>query len=372
MRIVIIGAGFGGLNAAVTLQKKLNPSQHEILIISDNPQFVFRPSLIWLPFHKHSIDRFTFPLRPTFEKMDITFIENRVQAIKPKKNYILCKNGEIIHYDFLILASGASPDWRRIKGLEGESSSVYTISSALKTRKKVEELTENEPIVIGIAQGNPNQGIAYEFLFELDAFLNKQDIKCPITFFTYEKKLFEGKGKKGTARIEELMAKKQIKWYCDVSVKKIRGGHVYLNNGKHLPYSFTHILPPYKGKEFVFSSKGFKHDHGILPVKETLQSVQWDNVFVVGDANDIKGAKTGRAAEQQGILAAENIVKQLNHEPLLSYQHEQLFLTELGNEGAMLILNKLNDNGILKGTISGIFPHLLKRAFEKYYMFKYS
>ena len=41
--------------------------------------------------------------------------------------------------------------------------------------------------------------------------------------------------------------------------------------------------------------------------------------YVVGDANNIKGTKTGRAAELQGVLAVENIVKQMHHEPLRIY-----------------------------------------------------
>ncbi|CAM3811606.1 NAD(P)/FAD-dependent oxidoreductase [Cytobacillus oceanisediminis] len=372
MRIAIVGAGFGGLNAAVELRKKLKPSQFQIIVISDHPQFVFRPSLIWLPFHNHPLNKFTFPLRPLFEKIGAAFIENGVQAIKPKQNQILCKNGEIIEYDYLILASGASPDWKRIKGLEGESASVYHISSALQTRKMVKELKEDESIVIGIAQGNQTQGIAYEFLFELAAFLNEHHIKCPITFFTYEKEFFEAKSKKATSKLEKLMTKNQVKFYCNVSIEKIKGGKVYLSNRERLAYSFLLTLPPYKGKEFIFSSKGLKHENGILPVNETLQSVQWENIYVVGDANDMKGTKTGRAAEQQGILAAGNVVKQIKNEPLQSYQPDQLYIMELGNEGAMLIINQLTDNGILKGTISGVLPHMMKRAFEKYYMFKFS
>ncbi|KON86571.1 hypothetical protein AF332_06880 [Sporosarcina globispora] len=79
-------------------------------------------------------------------------------------------------------------------------------------------------------------------------------------------------------------------------------------------------MPPYKGKEFIFSSKDLEHENGIIPVNETLQSVQWKNIYVVGDANNIKGTKTGRAAELQGVLAAENIIQQMHHEPLRTIQ----------------------------------------------------
>ncbi|MED1472747.1 NAD(P)/FAD-dependent oxidoreductase [Bacillus salipaludis] len=367
MRIVIIGSGFGGLNAAVEIRKKLKHSQLVITVISDREEFIFRPSLIWIPFHKHSIKKFTFPLRPTFEKIGVNFIEKSVKSLMPKQNYVICFDNEIIEYDYLILASGASPDWARIKGIEGKSASIYDISSALKTRKRLEQINEGEPIVIGVAQENPNQGIAYEFLFELDTYLNERCIKCPMTFFTYEKELFDGNGKESTEKLEVLMAEKQIPYYCNVSIEQVDDEKVYLNNGEQLPYSFLLVLPPYKGKECIRSSKDFEHENGILPVHETLQSVQWENIYVVGDANNIKGRKTGRAAELQGILAAENIVKQIHHEPLQSFQHDTLYLMELGKEGGMFI-----KQGTLKWTTSGMIPHMMKRAFEKYYLLKFS
>jgi sulfide:quinone oxidoreductase len=372
MRIVVIGSGFGGLNAAVDIRNKLKHFQHDITVISDKENFIFRPSLIWLPFHKHSIEKITFPLRPTFEKIGVRFIEKNVQSLMPKQNYVICDDDVIIEYDYLIIAPGASPDWARIKGLEGKSASIYDISSALNVRKKLEELKEGEPIVIGVAQENQNQGIAYEFLFELDAYLNERRIKCPITFFTYEKELYEGNGKESSKKLEELLAKKHIPYFRNVSIELVDEDKIYLNNGEQLSYSFLLVLPPYKGKDCILSSKDFEHKNGILPVHETLQSVQWDNIYVVGDANNIKGTKTGRAAEHQGILAAENIVKQMHHEPLGTFQHDTLYMMELGKEGAMFIMDKSSKQGTLKWTMSGMMPHMMKRAFEKYYLLKFS
>lgn len=372
MRIVIIGGGFGGLNAAIEIRKKLNQPKHEIIIISDQADFVFRPSLIWLPFHKHSIKKFTFPLQPTFEKIGATFIEKQVKEIKPKQNHVICNDDETIEYDYLIIASGASPDWEQINGLEGKSDSVYEISSALKTKKRLQEMKDGEPIVVGIAQNNPNPGIAYEFLFELVTYLKERHMKCPITFFTYEKRLFDQNGIEPTKMLEELMTEKQITYYCNVSIEQVKDGKVDLTNGIRIPYSFLLVLPPYKGKEFIFSSKDFTHYHGILPVNEALQSSQWENIYVVGDASGLEGNKNGRAAERQGVLAADNIIRQMQQKPLRAFQHDTFYFMELGKEGAMLIISKSAKHEILKWTMSGMMPHIIKRAFEKLYILKYS
>ncbi|KON86570.1 hypothetical protein AF332_06875 [Sporosarcina globispora] len=94
------------------------------------------------------------------------------------------------------------------------------------------EIKEGQPIVIGVAQDNPNPGIAYEFLFELSAYLNEHRIKCPITFFTHEKELFDKKGKETTEKLEGLMMEKHISYYCNVSIEQVDGGKVYLDNGE--------------------------------------------------------------------------------------------------------------------------------------------
>lgn len=372
MRFVIIGSGFAGLNAAIKMKKKLKQSEHDVIVISEKDEFVFRPSLIWIPFHEHDIKNFTFLLRPTYDKIGVTFIENQVQALYPKQNQVICQNDEIIEYDYLIIATGASPDWAKIEGLETRSLAVYDLASALETKNKIESLTEGDPIVIGIAEDNPNPGIAYEFLFELNDYLDKRHIRCPITFFTYEKELYDENGSEASEKLEQLMADKQISTYRDVSIDQVDHNRIYLDNGEQLSYALLFALPPYKGKEYIFSSDDLEHKNGILPVYDTLQSVEWENIYVAGDGNNKSGIKTGRAAELQGVHVAKNIIKQMNDEPLEYFENEILYLMELGKDGAMFVMNKPIAQGSLKWTISGLIPHMMKRAFEKYYMLRFS
>ena len=48
MRVVILGGGFGGVNAALWLGDKLEGTSHEVILVTDKPDFLFRPSLIWV------------------------------------------------------------------------------------------------------------------------------------------------------------------------------------------------------------------------------------------------------------------------------------------------------------------------------------
>ncbi len=376
MRIVILGGGFGGLNAALLLGKALQSTPHEIVLLSDAPCFLFRPSLIWVPFNKRQIKEISFPLNEILQKVRVQFMQKRVVSILPKEKQILCENGTRLIYDYLIIATGAVPAWEQIEGLKGNTASVYNAHAALQTKRRVGEIKVGQPIVIGVAQQNSSQGMAYEFLFELHAFLHERNVQCPITFFTYEKELFNHKGKKVTLILEKHMKEKQISHYSDVSITKVEPGCLQLSNGVSLPYSFSLILPPYKGAEFIFASPDLDHENGLLVTNKGLQSTQWENIYVVGDANAMKEYKSGRAAEVQGKIAARNILNRIQgHSRQQEYHPDMLYVMELGTDGGMFVIRY---PGSREGTpyfewaVDGYLPHLMKLAFEKYYSWKLS
>jgi NADH dehydrogenase FAD-containing subunit len=74
--IVIIGSSFAGYTAAISLANGLK-ERHEIVVISDRDQFVFVPSLIWLPFGARVAKDISFDLVPVYRKRE-SFLRMRV------------------------------------------------------------------------------------------------------------------------------------------------------------------------------------------------------------------------------------------------------------------------------------------------------
>lgn len=379
MQIVILGGGFGGLNTALWLGEKLQDSNHEVILVADKPSFLFRPSLIWVPFGQRKIDDISIPLSPALQKAGVQFIKNKVTQILPKENKVAFQDQTTLNYDFLVIATGGFPYYEKIEGLKGNTLSIYDTEGALKTKKRVEYLKSGDPVVIGVAQGNPSPGMSYEFLFELDAYLKHKKIQSSITYFTYEQELFDHTGKKVTKLLKKHMQEKQIPHHCNVSLEKVDATQVYLSNGISVPYSFSLILPPYKGADYIFASKNLDHKNGLIPVNSYLQSIQWENIYAVGDTNiilDMPIIKNGRAAELQGQVAAENIYFQIQGKTQQKeYQNSLLGLMELGTDGGMFMIkyptSKLSSS-FIEWASDGAIPHLLKIAFEKYYLWKLS
>lgn len=378
MRVVILGGGFGGINTALKLGKKLKDSQHEIILVEKKDHFLFRPSLTWALFNKRNIEDIILPLAPLLQKVGVKFIQNKIIQVSPKYNQVILQNDTILDYDYLVIATGGLPNFEAFPGLKENTYSCYYEEDTQKANEQIKKIKSGNHILIGAADGNPCPCLSYELLFEMEDYLQQQKIKASLTYFTFEKDLFDYVGNKVSAKLEKLIDEKQIPFYKNVSVEKVEPNLLHLSNGMVLPFTMTMILPPFKGADYIFASPELEHENGFIPVHNTLQSKQWINIFSVGDTikNPAVIHKSGLAAEMEAHIAAENIYATLHGKsPEKQYVETGLGLMETGTEGGIAFVkypNKKDEKPIIEFSTQGTLPHLMKIAFEKYYLWKLS
>ncbi|SVD28754.1 uncharacterized protein METZ01_LOCUS381608, partial [marine metagenome] len=113
--IVIVGSGFGGVNAALHLRK--NNPDFSILVIDSKSQFEFKPLL----YEVFSDEIKSWEVNPSFDSIysnsGITFIRNRVKFIDFDKNLLILKDDLIVQFEYLVLSTGSSPNDFSIKGV---------------------------------------------------------------------------------------------------------------------------------------------------------------------------------------------------------------------------------------------------------------
>jgi sulfide:quinone oxidoreductase len=378
MRILILGGGFGGVNTALKLGKKLKDSNHEIILVAEKPHFLFRPSLPWVVFNERKLDDVTRPLDKILQKVGVEFIQKTIIQVLPKNNKVILQDDTVLDYDYLVIATGGLPDFEKIPGLKENTYSCYFEDDTQKTKERIENIKSGDQILIGASNGNPCTCLSIEFLFELDAYLQKQNINASITYFTYEKDLFDYVGNKVSSTLEKLLNEKEIPFYKNVSIEKVEPNLLHLTNGESFPFTFSLITPAFKGRDYIFASPDLDHVNGLIPVHNTLQSRQWRNVYSVGDTiyTPIIIHKSGLAAEIQGHIAAENIYSSLlGKSPEKKFVDTALGMMELGTKGGMAFIkypNKRNEAPLIEMATQGVLPHLMKAAFEKYYLWKLS
>ena len=136
-KIVILGAGYGGLTTAARLQKSLGANEAEIILVNKNP---YHYETTWL--HEASAgtihhDKARFDVTSVVDRNKVTFIEDTVKEIKKDEKKVILEGSEVT-YDYLVIAIGSVPETFGIKGLQEYAFSITNINTARQIREHIE------------------------------------------------------------------------------------------------------------------------------------------------------------------------------------------------------------------------------------------
>lgn len=133
-KVIIIGGGFGGLNAAQALKK----ADVDVLLLDRTNHHVFQPLLYQVATAALSADNIASPLRKILAKQkNATVLLADVTAIDKERREVVAGNGERFSYDYLIVAPGARhayfghPEW------ETMAPGLKTVSDAIDIRERI-------------------------------------------------------------------------------------------------------------------------------------------------------------------------------------------------------------------------------------------
>ncbi|HFC04881.1 MAG TPA: NAD(P)/FAD-dependent oxidoreductase, partial [Rhizobiales bacterium] len=187
-KITIIGTGFAGL-AAAEKYRKLD-ADAEITIIGKQPEFVYLPSLIWVPSGKRKGQDIVVPLSNYFARRNMKFHLGAATGIENNGRTVLTENGKVDN-DGLIIACGGR-FIKKLPGIEHAITPCEGVKSAEAIRDRLAALKPGSTVAVGFS-GNPKEpaamrgGPMFEFLFGIDQQLRhegrRNDIKmiffCP-------------------------------------------------------------------------------------------------------------------------------------------------------------------------------------------------
>ena len=135
--IVIVGSGFGGVNAALHLRK--NNPDFSILVIDSKTQFEFKPLL----YEVFSDEIKSWEVNPSFDSIysnsGITFIRNHVNFIDFDNNLLTLQDDLKVQFEYLVLATGSSPNHFSIKGVKEYCSFFNTNRDQLNLKKRLDK-----------------------------------------------------------------------------------------------------------------------------------------------------------------------------------------------------------------------------------------
>ena len=153
-RIVVMGAGIGGISQVYELRKELG-REHEIVLVGDSEHFEFTPSNPWVAVGWRKKKQVTVDLPDTMRKHGIEFHSQGVKRLRPQENRLELSDGKSIGYEYLVIATGPRLAFEEVEGLgpkDGYTRSVCKTGHAETAFVDFKKLVDNPgPIVVGAA-----------------------------------------------------------------------------------------------------------------------------------------------------------------------------------------------------------------------------
>jgi len=395
--IVIVGAGLGGMPMAYEMREAARPSDR-VTVIANTAKFHFVPSNPWVAVNWRQREEIELEIEPLLKKHDIGFIHAAVSRVHPGQNRVELDDGRSIDYDYLVLATGPRLAFDEIEGLgpRGHTQSICHVDHAAHARTAWEGfVAEPGPIVVGAVQGASCFGPAYEFAMIMETDLRRRKIRdqVPMTFVTSEPYIGHlGLGGVGDSKglMESIFRDKHIRWICNAKVDRVEAGRMFVTehdeDGKpkkthELPFSYSMMLPAFKGVEAVYGIEGLTNPRGFVLIDAQQRNPTYPNIYAVGvcvaippvEATPVPTGtpKTGYMIESMVTATAQNIRAVLDGlPPVRKATWNAVCLADFGDNGAAFVALPQIPPRNVNWFSHGKWVHLAKVAFEKYFMHK--
>ena len=396
-RIVVLGAGTGGLPAAYELREAFG-SVHRITVVNASADFQFVPSNPWVGVGWRRREDITFPIAPCLERKGIDFLAGRVNRIDAQASRLEMADGEPVDYDYLLIATGPKLAFDEVPGSgpEGHTVSICTVDHAEQACTGYRKLLDDPGhVVVGALPMASCFGPAYEYAFILDTDLRKRRLrhKVPMTFVTSEPYIGHlGLGGVGDSRgmLESELRQHDIKWITNARVNRVEQGRMFLEQlgddgtklrDYELEFSYSMMLPAFRGVDCVAQVEGLCNPRGFVIVDEFQRSPKYHNIYAAGvciaippvetTAVPTGAPKTGYMIESMVTAIVHNIRAAIDGRDITSRATwNAICLADMGDSGAAFVALPQIPPRNVAWMKKGKWVHLAKIAYEKYFLRK--
>jgi sulfide:quinone oxidoreductase len=342
--LLILGAGTAGTMMANHLRRRLSRSEWRMTVVDRSDRHLYQPGLLFLPFGTYEESQIVRPTRD-FLPRGVEFLQAEVERIAPADKGVVLKNGELLNYDVLLVATGCRTAPEETEGMLGPKWRVnvhdfYTLDGARALRGKLASF-EGGRLVVHVNEMPIKCPVApLEFTFLADTFFRERGLRDKVTL-TYVTPLSGAFTKpKASKKLGHLLGDKGIELVADFVAEKVdqENNKLVCFDGREVPFDLLVTTPTNMGDEAVRRS-GLGDDLDFIPThKHTLQSLQHPDVFVLGDATNLPASKAGSVVHFESETLTDNVLRHIRGEPLLEAfdGHSNCFI-ESGNGKALLI-----------------------------------
>jgi sulfide:quinone oxidoreductase len=314
-RVVVLGAGFGGLELTTILADAFG-ERMDLTLIDKSDAFVIGFSKLDVMFGRSTADEVRVPYS-RLSKPGVTLRREVVTAIDPEARRVTTDGGRY-EADILVVALGADYDVAATPGLAEGGHEFYSVPGAIALRDVLPRF-ERGPAIIGVCG---------------------KSFKCPPAPSETALLLHDyltARGRREATEIALVMpfgtpippspetsqailgafAERGIRFVKDSLVKALDPGRkvAVLGDGTEMPYELFLGVPVHRVPQVVVESGLAAHAHEWVPVNKQTLETRFPGVYAVGDVNGVGTPKAGVFAEGAAKIVAAAIVARYGQGP---------------------------------------------------------
>lgn len=379
-KIVILGAGYGGLMTTVRLQKHLGVNEADIVLVNKND---YHYETTWL--HEASAgtlhhDRVRYNIRDVIDRNKVEFVQGTVIEIKKDENKVILENGEM-DYDYLVIALGGEPETFGIKGLKEYAFGIVNVNSSRQLREHIEyqfatynmEAEKDDNRLTIVVGGAGFTGIEFlgeltdripELCHEYDVDYHKVKIICveaaPTVLPGFDPELVE-------YAVSQLESK-GVEFLIGTAIKEATPDGILVAKGEEEPREIkagTVVWATGVRGSSIIEKSGFEAMRGRVKVTPELRAPGYDNIFVIGDCSLVINEEinrpyppTAQISMQQGECCARNLAALVRNKT-------ELETFKFDNKGTVCSLGEHDAIGIVFGKkVTGTKASFMKKMVD--------
>lgn len=366
-RVVVVGGGFGGMNAA----RELKHEELEVVLINKRNYHLFQPLLYQVATSGVSSDEIAYPLRAIFRNQEnFTFWLAEVETVDFESQKVVTNRGAI-DYDYLILAVGGETNFFGLESVARHGFSLKDLDEAVKIRNhilRMFELAEREKdpemraefLTFAVAGGGPTgvecAGAISEFirLVLVKDYMDLELGDVRVLLLEALDRLLGGFPESLQKAAVETLQRKHVEVRLGAMVEGYDGKRIDLKDGETIATRTLIWAAGVQAADLMGVLNLERRAQGRVLVAPTLQLPNHPNVYVIGDAaylEDQDGKPLPMMAPvaiQQAKLAAHNILCQIEGEATEKFHYEDPgSLATIGRNAAVARIGSFRFSGFI-------------------------
>lgn len=379
-KIVILGAGYGGLLTTVRLQKLVGVNEADIVLVNKND---YHYETTWL--HEASAgtlhhDRVRYDIQNVIDHSKVDFVQDTVVEIKKDEKKVILEKGEV-EYDYLVIALGGEPETFGIKGLKEYAFGITSVNSSRQLREHIEyqfatynmEEEKDDNRLTIIVGGAGFTGIEFlgeltnripELCHEYDIDQGKVKIICveaaPTVLPGFDPELVD-------YAVSQLQ-RRGVEFLIGTAIKEATPEGILVAKGDEEPWEIkagTVVWAAGVRGNSIIEKSGFEAMRGRVKVQPDLRVPGYDDIFVIGDSSLVINEEinrpyppTAQISMQQGEVVARNLAALIRNQ-------SQLENFKFDNKGTVCSLGEDDAIGVVFGKkLTGSKAAFMKKVID--------